>query len=366
MTVAVVGAGVIGLATAFALAERGYPVTVYDPAPGSGASTVAAGMLAPVGEAGFGEDALTRLLVEGARRWPAFAARLSAAAGMDVGYRDSGSLLVARTADDLAEVRRLCAHHESLGLASVPLRAGELREREPLLAPGMRGGALLPEDHQVDPRRVVAALLAAIQAAGVRVVRRAVADLSTVEEPVQVLAAGWRSGPLAGLPVRPVKGQLLRLRGTGLRHVIRGYVDGRRVYLVPRADGEVVVGATSEERGDTTVTAGAVRELLCAAVELVPELAEYELVEARAGLRPGTPDNAPVIGEVAAGAASGALGSAGNRLRLGSPRVFVATGHYRHGVLLAPLTADAVADLVSGRDPAQVVKPFGPERWRDA
>jgi glycine oxidase len=338
---------VIGLGVAWRLAQRGFTVTVYDPAPGSGASTVAAGMLAPVGEAGFGEAALTRLLVEGARRWPAFAAALSTATGMEIGYRDEGSLLVARTADDLAEVRRLCALHESLGLASTGLRSAELRQREPLLAPRVSGGALLPDDHQVDPRRVVAALLVAIEAAGVRVVRRAVTDLSTVDEPVRVLAAGWRSGPLAGIPVRPVKGQLLRLRGAGLTHVIRGYVDGRRVYLVPRADGEVVVGATSEERGDTVVTAGAVRELLCAAVDLVPELAEYELAETRAGLRPGTPDNAPVIGEL-------------------SPDLFVATGHYRHGVLLAPVTADAIADLLAGAGPPEVVKPFGPERFRHA
>ena len=353
--VAVVGAGVIGLSIAWRLRQRGHPVTVLDPDPGSGASAVAAGMLAPVGEAEFGEHVLTQLLVAGARRWPAFAAELARASGGDVGYRDDGTLFVARTADDLAEVRRLCAYREGLGLAGVPLRAGQLREREPLLAPGVCGGALLPEDHQVDPRRVLAALLRVATANGVRVERRAVTGLSTVDAPVRVLAAGWHSAQLAGLPVRPVKGQLLRLRagdrppapaGTGLRHVVRGYADGRPVYLVPRADGEVVVGATSEERGDTVVTAGAVRHLLDAAVGLVPEVGEYELVEARAGRRPGTPDNAPIIG---------ALG----------PGLFVATGHYRHGVLLAPLTADAVADLVEGvpSEAVELVAPLGPDRF---
>ena len=243
-------------------------------------------------------------------------------------------------------MRRLCAYQVSLGLASVEQRASQLREREPLLSPGIRGGALLPADHQVDPRRVLAALLTAVDKAGVRVVCREITDLSTVDTPIRVLAAGWRSAHLAGLPVRPVKGQLLRLRGTGLRHVIRGYVDGRSVYLVPRADGEVVVGATTEERGDTRVTAGAVRHLLDAAVELVPEVAEYELVEARAGLRPGTPDNAPIIGAL-------------------SPGVFVATGHHRNGILLAPLTADAVADLVTASvgDTADLIAPFGPGRF---
>jgi glycine oxidase len=354
--VGVLGAGIIGLAVAWRLAERGYQVTVYDPAPESAASGVAAGILGPVGEATFGEQALTQLLVEGARRWPPFAALLADASGADLGYRRTGTLLVAHTADDMAVVRRLCGYHESLGLASAPLRASELREREPLLAPGVRGGALLPDDHQVDPRRVVAALRGALSRRGVPIV-----PPSTVEEPVRVLAAGWHTGSLTGLPVRPVKGQLLRLRRPGrpgvsaqLRHVVRGYVDGRTVYLVPREDGEVVVGATSEERADTTVTAGAVRELLDAAVELVPELGEYELAEARAGLRPGTPDNAPIVGEL-------------------RPGVFVATGHYRHGVLLAPLTADAIADLVAGPggDAAtgagsDAFTPFGPERFRHA
>ncbi len=340
--VAVVGGGIIGLAVAWRLAVRGCEVTVYDPDPGSGASTVAAGMLAPVGEASFGEAALTALLVQGARRWPEFARELCEATGSDVGYRDDGTLLVARTGDDLAEVRRLCGYQASLGLDCTELTGGELREREPLLSPRVRGGALLPDDHQVDPRRVVAALLRC----GVRLDRHEVTELSTVDADVTVLTAGWRTAALAGLPVRPVKGQLVRLRGTGLRYVIRGHVEGRSVYLVPRRDGEVVVGATSEERTDTSVTAGAVRELLDAAVALVPELAEYELVEARAGLRPGTPDNAPVIGEL-------------------RPGVLVATGHYRHGVLLAPLTADAVADLVCGTpgDALDLVKPFGPDRF---
>jgi glycine oxidase len=347
--VAVIGAGVIGLSIAWRLGQRGHPVTVFDPAPGSGASPVAAGLLGPVGEADFGEKDLTRLLVEGVRRWPHFAAELARAGGGDVGYRDDGTLLVARTADDLAEVRRLGAYQASLGLASVEQRASQLRECEPLLSPGIRGGALLAADHQVDPRRVLAALLAAVEQAGVRTVRREVTDMSTVDFPIRVLAAGWRTARLAGLPVRPVKGQLLRLRGSGLRYVIRGYVDGRSVYLVPRADGEVVVGATTEERGDTRVTAGAVRHLLDAAVELVPDVAEYELVEARAGLRPGTPDNAPIVG---------ALG----------PGVFVATGHHRNGILLAPLTADAMADLVSGRagDTTDLVAPFGPGRFGES
>jgi glycine oxidase len=337
--IAVIGGGIVGLSIAWRLRVRGCAVTVYDPAPGTGASDVAAGMLAPAGEAAFGEGELVALLVESARRWPRFAAEL----GTDVGYRADGTLLVARTGDDRAELDRLLRLQSAYGLAPVALRASELREREPLLSPRLGGGAFVTGDAQVDPRRVVAALLAS----GIAVVRRPVTDLSTVDGDVVVVASGCGSAELTGLPVRPVKGQLLRLRGpAGLRHTIRGYVDGYPVYLVPRADGEVVVGATSDERTDPVVTAGAVLDLLRAAVELVPALGEYALSEARYGFRPGTPDNAPVIGWL-------------------RPGVLVATGHYRNGVLLAPVTADAVADLVTGGPAAALVEPFAPQRFAE-
>jgi glycine oxidase len=336
-TVTVVGGGVIGLSIAWRLRQRGCAVTVYDPHPGGGASDVAAGMLAPAGEASFGERELVGLLVESARRWPGFAAEL----GIDVGYRADGTLLVARTDDDLAELDRLVRLQSAYGLTPVALRTSELREREPLLSPRLRGGALVEGDGQVDPRRV----LGALRSTGILVVPRTVTSLSTVDSDVVVVAAGCGSASLTGLPVRPVKGQLLRLRGRiALRHTVRGYADGRAVYLVPRADGEVVVGATSEERTDPTVTAGAVLDLLRAAVDVVPELAEYSLTEARYGFRPGTPDNAPVIGWL-------------------RPGVLVATGHYRNGVLLAPVTADAVADLVTGGPDAGLVNAFGPGRF---
>jgi glycine oxidase len=342
MRVAVVGGGVIGLSVAWRLAGRGCAVTVYDPAPGAGASHVAAGMLSPAGEAAYGERELTTLAAESARRWPAFAATLTAESGVDVGYRADGTLLVARTEDDLAELRRHTRYQSALGFPVTPAGASELRTLEPGLAPRIRGGAVLPDDHQVDPRRVVAALLSV---PGITIERRA-ADLSTVDADVVVLAAGSASAELGGLPVRPVKGQLLRLRGPGaLRRVVRGWSDGREAYLVPRSDGEVVVGATSEERRDATVTAGAVLDLLRAAIDLVPELAEYALTETQVGFRPATPDNAPIVGQLRSG-------------------VLVATGHYRNGVLLAPVTADAVAALVLGGPDAALVKEFGPERFR--
>jgi glycine oxidase len=194
------------------------------------------------------------------------------------------------------------------------------------LAPGIRGGLLVAGDHQVDPRALVRALLDGCRRRGVRFIAERIDDVGACDGDVIVVAAGCRSGDVAGVDaaVRPVKGQLLRLRGKpGIDRNVRGL----EVYIVPRPDGEVVVGATVEERGfDTTVTAGATHELLRAAIELVPDVAELELVEVSAGLRPGTPDNRPIIERRA--------------------DIVVATGHYRNGVLLAPLTADLVCDLV--------------------
>jgi len=353
--VVVVGGGPIGLAIAWRCAQRGLAVTVHDPRPGSGASYAAAGMLAPVGESSFGEQALTGLLLDSAARWPAFAADLTTVTGVDLGYRPEGTLVVALTADDLAEAARLVSYQAGLGLPIRSLRGSELRRREPLLSARVRGGGYAPGDHQVDPRRLVEALRVACRATGVRLVEAEVVALSELPPAgVVVVAAGCGSRALTGLPVRPVKGQILRLRAPdgeppGFSHVIRGYADGRHVYLVPRTTGEVVVGATMEERVDGAVTAGGVLDLLRAATDLVPELAEYELAEACVRHRPGTPDNAPILGRLPAPP--------------GAPPVYVATGHHRHGIVLTPLTADVLADAVTGAAMPASVAPFGPARF---
>jgi glycine oxidase len=340
--VAVVGAGIIGLGIAWRCVQRGLDVTVYDAADDA-ASTVAAGMLAPTSEIQAGEEDLRDLLRSGARRWPAFAAELETATGVELGYRDEGTLIVALTDDDLREVRRLCGLYERAGQPVHPLNARQLRDREPLLAPRVRGGAHAPQDRQVDPRRLLTALRRAV---GDRIVPRKISDLSMVDADRTVVAAGVGTRDLTGLPIRPVKGQTVRLAAPAppIRHVIRGYARSRPVYLVPRHDGELVIGATEEERGaDTSVTAGGVLDLLRPAAELVPEIVEYPVREILAGLRPGTPDNAPILGVL-------------------KGDVIVAAGHYRNGVLLTPVTADLVAELVATGVTPQVIKPFTPDR----
>jgi glycine oxidase len=333
MSVAVVGGGIIGLSIAWRLVESGVDVAVLDGG-GAGAWQVAAGMLAPGGESAFEEPALARLMRRSGELWPEFAASL----GVDVGYDDTGTLSIAVTADDVAEAARVWARQQ------LPLlRPSELREREPALSPRIRTGVYDPSERQVDPRRVVAALRDRL--AG-RIVAKRVESLSEVDAETVVVAAGVGTARLTGLPVRPVKGQVLRLRGEPglLRHVIDAAVDGRQVYLVPRRDGEIVVGATQEERTDLTVTAGAVHDLLRAAIELVPALAELELAETTAGHRPGTPDNAPLLGRL-------------------DDRVIVAAGHHRNGVLLAPVTAELIAGLVVTGEADPMLAAFAPGRF---
>lgn len=314
--VLVIGGGIIGLAVAWRTAQRGLRVAVVDPDPGGGAARVAAGMLAPVTELQYGEEPLLRLGMASNERYAAFTAELSQATGLDTGYRGTGTLAVALDADDKAELSELHAFHQRLGLTSDWLTGREARRLEPMLAPGVRGGLLVGGDHQVDPRRLSVALVRACELGGVRLHRaeavellvegdRAIgARLSTGERLLAdqvVLAAGARSHQLPGLPsgvlpaIRPIKGQILRLRippayAPFLSRNVRAVVRGGHLYLVPRADGELVIGATTEEQGyDTVVTAGGVYELLRDAHELVPGITELPLVETSAGLRPGSP-----------------------------------------------------------------------------
>lgn len=370
--VLVVGGGVIGLSVAWRAAGAGLTVTVVDPAPGSGTSRVAAGMLAPVTEAHYNEHALLRLNVASAQRYPDFVAELRESTGIDSGYSAVGTVVAAVDADDQRWARELLAFHRSLDLPTQPLTTRELRGLEPFLTPNLRGGLFVETDHQVDPRRLLAALLAACRSGGVEFVDapvRALAtegsrttgvvlgDGSTRSAGQVVLAAGAWTGRIEGLPpgafdaLRPVKGQLLRLHVPPalrplLHHTVRGLVHGVSIYLVPRADGELVLGATVEEQGfDTTVTAGAVHELLRDAYELLPGLSELALVETCAGVRPATSDHGPLLG------------------RAHLENLVVATGHYRNGILLAPVTADVVRDVLLGEELSGVAAPFAADRF---
>jgi glycine oxidase len=365
----VIGGGVIGLAVAWRAAESGMRVVVVERGElGRQASHVAAGMLAPVAEASFAERDLLVLGLESAARWPAFARELLDCGGLDPGLRECGTLLVAPDRDQAAALDRELGLRESLGLAVRRLRPSEARRLEPGLAPAINAALDVPGDHAVDPRALVAALAAAAAAAGVTLrPREPVAGL-LVEDGVAagvihesgervaagavVAAAGCWSGALEGIPrearvpVRPVKGQILRLRDPSGPGLLTRVVRTEEAYLVPRGDGRYVLGATMEERGfDTTVTAGAVHELLRGAADVLPGIWELELEEAAAGLRPGTPDNAPVLGPSML------------------PGLHWATGHHRNGILLAPVTADlVVAGIRDGRLPGSAA-PFAAERF---
>jgi glycine oxidase len=393
--VVVVGGGIVGLAVAWRAARAGLTVTVLDPSPGDGATHAAAGMLAPVTEADFGEGDALRLHLAAAAAWPGFAGDLRAATGADVGLRTAGTLTLAYDADDLALLRRVLALHAAHGLTSRELTVADARRREPYLGPRVAGAAWAPADHAVDPRATHAALLGALgggdgpgtaRGAGTgtaahTVVLRASATRLALDPAGRVVgvhddadrlhgagavvvAAGWESGALLTgvpgvvVPTRPVKGQTLRLDAgpdLALEHVVRGVVQGRPVYVVPRApvpDGpraghrEVVVGATTEENpDDRRATAGGVFALLRDARALLPGIDEAALVDVTPRARPATPDNLPLVGPT------------------GVPGLHLATGHGRNGILLAPLTADAVvAGLTGAALPAEAATTLSPTR----
>jgi glycine oxidase len=367
--VVVVGGGVIGLSTAWRAAQGGMRVRLFDPTPGRGASWAAAGMLAPVNEASYGEEALVALLVAAADRWAGFADELTETTGHDIDYRRSGTVTVGLDASDRAAIDELAQFRRSIGLDARTLSSSASRQLVPQLSPSVRGGAEVPADHQVDNRRLVGALLAACGAAGVDLDSRSVdavalrdgratgvvVDGDETSAGAVVLCTGWQAGSMAGVPdgvlpaVRPVKGHVLRLRDRIehplLDRTVRGLVHGESCYLVPRRDGSLVIGATVEEQGsDRRIQAGAVYALLERARALVPGIDELELDECVTGLRPGSPDNAPYIGWTAISGLA------------------VAAGHYRNGILLTPITAEAVAELLIKGSVPGPVEPFEPQR----
>ena len=365
--IAIVGAGIEGAGAAFYMATRhGLTPTIFDPEPFSGASQVAAGMLAPVAEAVYGEERLLEMMLEAAREWSRLDEALRAA-GLESGYRGGGSLLVASGPNDVAEIERTHAYYLRLGLAVKKLRAAQARELEPALSPAT-GPAIYTEiDNQVDNRVAHRSLLTGALKAGATLIERRVAEVSRhkggwalfddqgAEHHFDkvVIAAGVRSGEIGGLPgymskaLRPIRGQVLRLRaapGSGPSLVVRSLWDGRLVYVVPRLNGEVVIGATAEEVGfDPTRKARSTYELLRDTFKVLPGLGEADLAEVNVGFRPGTSDNFPILGEAEDG-------------------LYLDTGHFRHGILLASITGRWIAEAVaSGRTP-EGMSLFGPAR----
>jgi glycine oxidase len=371
--VVVVGAGAIGLSIAWRAAQRGLSVLVLERGRiGRGTSHYAAGMLAPIAEVTPGEEPLLELGLRSARLYPRFVEELLEASGTaDVGHTTAGTLLVARDPDEAEALERELALRRRFDLSVERLRPSEARRREPGLAPALRLALDVPDDHAVDPRKLVPALAGAAAAAGGEVREDApvagldvhgdrvhgvlLGDGSSVSAGQVVIAAGVWSPQLDGLPeldripVRPVKGQIMRLHDPAGPGLLQRVIRMGPSYITPRGDGRYVLGATSEERGfDTTVTAGAAFELLRDASELVPGISELVIDEFAAGLRPGTPDNLPAIGR---GSVDG---------------LHWATGHRRGGILLTPVTAELVAGALCGEPIPDYAGAFAPARFSTA
>jgi glycine oxidase len=406
--VAVIGGGVVGHGIAWEARQSGRSVVLIDDAPGTGASWAAAGMLAPVSELHYQEEQLLELMLHSSELWPAFAAGLGArlasrdpgAAAAGTGYLTTSTLAVGADAADRRALADLRGAQQASGLTVEPLTVREARDREPLLSPGISCAFDIPADHQVDPRRLLALIAESLagsavreRAAGLlwedgRVSGVSLAGGGSVHAGETVIANGLGAASLAGLPsglklpLRPVYGDILRLRVPAylqplVTSTVRGMVHGVPVYIVPRQDGTVVIGATQREdalsaadfegtgtgpaahagaagsavSSGSAVSAGGVYQLLRDAQVLVPAVAELELLEATARARPGTPDNAPLLGRVADVRTGGDVEG-----------LIIATGFFRHGVLLTPAAGAICRQLMDGvADPRWA--PFRPDRF---
>ena len=358
--IVIIGGGVIGLSAALAAIEFGHHVTVIDPlienhALGAGASWMAGGMLAPVTEAWFGEEARLALDITALKAWPAFADKVSQISGRKLAINTAGTIQIALDIDDARDLERVRIFQNSMGLKVEALTRDQLLELEPLLSPRVVAGSLISTDLSVDNRAFVETLQLACKKSGVRLIPSRVIGMTKANDHIigiessaayydcdeVVIAAGaWSSEFLkmintdGSMPaIRPIRGEILRLKSDipALRHTLRAQVHGFQVYLVPRENGEVVVGATQLERGfDVRPTAGGVYELLRDACELLPYVKEMGFLEVGVGLRPGSPDNAPIIDHVP-----------------GINNVILATGHYRNGILLSSIAGDVIAALIN-------------------
>jgi glycine oxidase len=366
--VAIVGAGVCGLGVAWRLAQAGCDVHVFDKGEaGHGATWAAAGMLAAGVETEPGEERLLTLTRESQKRWPRFAADLETESGTSLDYRDEGTLVVATNRDELDRLRFDYEFQRSLGVELHWLNGRDLRAREPYLRSGVPGGVYSPNDHQVDNRRLAKALKTAVLRAGGHLHERTPVESLMVESgracgvtvkgedhraDVVLLAAGPWSRQIPGVPpeavppVRPIKGQMLSLRMDPASPLLKHVVWAPKLYMVPRRDGRLLIGATVEEKNfDSEVTAGGLFALLEGAWRAVPAIEELPLHETWVGFRPGSRDDAPIVGFTRV------------------PGLAVATGHHRNGILLAPVTADLMAEAIASGALPEALQPFSPERF---
>ncbi|OFN76730.1 glycine oxidase ThiO [Corynebacterium sp. HMSC070E08] len=358
-SVIVVGAGVIGLATAVELAARGFKVTVLDPAPASGATHFAGGMLAPAAEVVYQQDPLFPLMRASGAWYPELIDLVAAHTEVPTGYRAEGTLVIAADRADAQHLTELADYQSLHGMEVERITMREARRAEPLLSPRLAGAVSIPGDTQVFPRQWTAALISAAQALGVRFFRTAAQSIDAATGVVStpagqfhaddvVLAAGlgardidWAASAglhRSPLHLRPVYGDILRLRVPDelqplLTRVVRGFVEDRPIYLIPRGDGTLAVGATTREDTLATAQAGGVYALLRDAIRILPAIEECEFLEASAGARPGTPDDLPYLGRV-------------------SDKLVISTGYFRHGILLTALAARCTRELIEGTEPS--------------
>lgn len=335
-SVTVVGGGLVGLATAVRLADAGHAVTLMDPDPASGATHHAGGMLAPVAEVVYQQEALFPLMLRSAELYPGLLEVVAKHTDLPTGYRTEGTLVVAADRADATHLAQLSQYQSTHGMEVERLTLREARKLEPALSPQLAGAVHIPGDHQVNPRMFAAALLDALNNLGVRICRERATAIPDDEQ--VVLANGLGTTDLhPGLQLRPVYGDILRVGvprhlAPLLTRVVRGFVEGRAVYLIPRTDSTIAIGATSREDDRPIPRAGAVHDLLRDATRLVPGVEECDFLEATTGARPGTPDDLPYLGRV-------------------NERLIISTGYFRHGILLTALAAEATLALIERREP---------------
>lgn len=357
LSVAVVGGGIIGLSTALTLADRGHAVTVYDPAPASGASWHAGGMLAPTAEVVYKQDPLFPLMDTAAAWYPDLIRLVAKYTDSPTGYRTDGTLVVARDRADNTHLEELASYQHLHGMEVNRLTTRQARQLEPALSPALAGAVEITGDHQVQPRLFTRALIDACTAAGVTFNTKRIDNVSELDADQVLIAAGLGAAEIGGwfegtnpLDLRPVYGDIIHVRVPDhqyplLDRVVRGFVEDRPIYLIPRTDRTLTIGATTREDGRAEPQAQGVYQLLRDAIEVCPAIEECDFLEADAGARPGSPDDLPYLGRV-------------------SERVTVSTGYFRHGILLAGMAARCGADLVEQTTPQISLEACDPWRHR--